>query len=175
MVELTYHNAHELFDYDSSTGKLFWKVVLPRQHYATDRGWSIVNTRYAGKEACNVNKSTLYLQVVFDKRLYQVHRVIWLMHCGQWPSSQIDHLNRDRQDNRISNLRAVTHAENMLNRSDNTSGHPNIHFRSNRPTRPWLVMIKTNGVALPQKTFAELGDAIAHRDALRAQHQLPPV
>ena len=172
--DLTREIALELFDYDQATGKLYWKTELPVKYFPSDAIRRMVQTKFGGKEAANANKRTKYLQVVFQKKLYQVHRIIWLIEHGVWPINQIDHKNRHRNKNEINNLRDVSQAKNALNRSDNTSGHPNVFFKKDRP-KPWLVLIKTQGKNLPQKTFASLIDAISYRDRLRMLHNLPPV
>lgn len=171
---LTQQNALDLFDYNPVSGKLFWKQDLPRNLFQTDAGYKKVRTTRAGQEACNVNKTTGYLQVVFNGKLYQVHRVIWLMVNGYWPD-QIDHENRNRKDNILSNLSDVSQSKNALNRSDNTSGHPNVFFKQDKPRKPWLVFIKSKGLHIPQKLFATVDEAVAHRDDLRRLHNLPPV
>lgn len=48
-------------------------------------------------------------------RLYKAHRLAWLYVHGEWPAMCIDHINGVRDDNRIANLRCVTHGENMQN------------------------------------------------------------
>lgn len=64
------------------------------------------------------------------------HRVIWELTYGEIPSGmQIDHINRDRSDNRIENLRLVTMTENMHNKGDyatNTTGHKYVMYRKDR-------------------------------------------
>ena len=55
-----------------------------------------------------------YLAVMCHKKMYYVHRIIWVMHHGD-THLQIDHINRDRTDNRLSNLRAVTKSMNLFN------------------------------------------------------------
>lgn len=174
IVEFTQAVAHEVFDYDPVSGELYWKEVIPAKYFSKPYFAEMVNTRQAGTPAANVNKSTRYKQVVFQGKLYQVHRVIWLMHYGTWPKNHIDHIDRDRQNNRLGNLRDVTQAKNNLNRSDTTSGHPNIDQRLNRP-KSWRVLIKSGGVKLTGKSFATLQEAIQHRDAVRALHSLPPI
>lgn len=174
IVDMTQSVALELFDYDVSSGELRWKDPIPAKYYSSPRIANMVNTRWAGKPAANMNKNTGYLQVVFQRKLYQVHRIIWLMLHGSWPAEQIDHKSRVRVENTPSNLKAVSHAENMLNRSDNTSGHPNIHYRTGKP-KPWMVSIKSTKKLLTSQSFTSLPEAIAHRDAIRSAHGLPAV
>ena len=61
--------------------------------------------------------STGYLRVKVNDTHYRVARLVWKMHYGEDPpkNMSIDHINRDRTDNRIANLRLVTHQENILN------------------------------------------------------------
>lgn len=55
-----------------------------------------------------------YLMVTLAGRKYYLHRLAWLYTHGVWPK-EIDHINRDRTDNRITNLREVTRTQNNLN------------------------------------------------------------
>lgn len=48
-------------------------------------------------------------------REYKAHRLAWLLHTGDWPTCDIDHINGDKDDNRLENLRAVPHATNIEN------------------------------------------------------------
>lgn len=57
-----------------------------------------------------------YWSIGLHRRRYWAHRLAWLMTHGQWPEHQIDHINGDRADNRLANLREATHAENQQNR-----------------------------------------------------------
>lgn len=174
IVELTQAVAHEVFDYDPVSGELYWKQEIPHKYFSKPYYAEMVNTRQAGTPAANINKSTGYKQVVFQGKLLQVHRVIWLMHTGKWPVEQLDHIDRVRTNNRLGNLREATHAQNMLNRSDNKSGHPNIFYREGRP-KAWRVTRKHAGKTLTQRAFQSLPEAMHYRDATRALHGLPAI
>lgn len=76
-----------------------------------------------GAKAGTVRKNG-YCQVCVDKKLHYVHRIIWEMHYGKIPDGLfIDHINHDRSDNRIDNLRVVTHSQNHFNRKAETRGY----------------------------------------------------
>lgn len=75
------------------------------------------------------------------------HRLAWLYVHGSWPVGVIDHINGNRQDNRISNLRDVTQVENMLNvhkpRIDNTTGYRGVSLH--KPSGKYLARLKIGG------------------------------
>lgn len=106
-----------------------------------------------------------YIQIGVDGKLYRAHRLAWLLVHGHFPESDIDHINRDRADNRIANLRLATRSENMCNRSiaaNNSSGVTGVCWDASR--EKWLVQIKRKGA--PQKNlgrYATLEEAAAVR------------
>ena len=57
-----------------------------------------------------------YLRLCIGHRRYLAHRAAWLYVNGYWPESDVDHINGNRLDNRICNLRLATHSENQQNR-----------------------------------------------------------
>jgi hypothetical protein len=125
---LTKESAEEFFRYDNKTGKLFWEQ-RDRKHFSRDIDWKMFNTRFAGSEINHINDSG-YICVRFKRKQTRVHRIIWLMEYGYWPEHQIDHVNGDRSDNRIKNLRKATNSENSANRtgSKSNSGYKGVHF-----------------------------------------------
>lgn len=57
-----------------------------------------------------------YVRIKIQGRNYRAHRVAWLYSYGEWPDGQIDHINGDRSDNRIENLRVATNGQNQHNK-----------------------------------------------------------
>jgi hypothetical protein len=84
-----------------------------RTDIANSAAW---NKRYAGKRLYYYTASKGYRSVRIQRRNIYAHRLAWVLTHGKWPDDQIDHINRVRHDNRISNLRDVTQRENNLNK-----------------------------------------------------------
>ena len=99
----TIDRLYEILEYDKNTGIFIWKVK-PTQRIPV------------GSVAGTVTKSG-YIHIMIGGSLYKAHRLAWLYCFGKWPTQQIDHINRDRSDNRICNLRDVTAQKNCHNLS----------------------------------------------------------
>lgn len=89
-----------VLDYDPETGVLTWK----------NHKKAYLNGRRAG----SLDRDG-YLRVGLCKQKLYAHRIAWFLHFQKWPSCEIDHRNRDRSDNRISNLREAERIENIAN------------------------------------------------------------
>lgn len=115
-----------LLRYESETGKLFWKKRPEDMPYANR-----FNAQFAGKEALyGIGASHGYKSGAIFNTQVLAHRVIWAMHFGEWPNI-IDHINGDKLDNRIENLRNVTrceNAQNMKRASNNKSGAAGVYW-----------------------------------------------
>jgi hypothetical protein len=100
---LTAERARELLDYRSDTGEFFWRV--PRAN-----GQVPVGSRAGGVAPSG------YTVVSLDRVQWKLHRVAWLIAYGSLPDGVIDHINGDKTDNRLANLRDVPTQANHQNR-----------------------------------------------------------
>lgn len=148
--KITKEFLRELFDYDESRGELIWK-----------------NNKYKkrnGKIAGTFPKSANYKKVKIDSVPYQLHRLIWIYHNGNAHVETIDHIDRDKKNNRIENLRAATQAENIQNvgiKSTNKSGRIGV-FASGRKRNPWRAQITVNGKKKYLGIFSDKEEASLH-------------
>lgn len=123
---------NEIFMYCENTGLLTYKVK---------RG-KIISGNIAGTLALNG-----YVTIGIDKKRYYAHRIIWEMLHGIIPANaQIDHINGNRSDNRICNLRIVSNHENSKNQKkkvSNSSGFTGVSWDSQ--TQRWRAHITIDG------------------------------
>ncbi len=163
----------QLLDYNPDTGELVWKPrpIENWQDLAKGRTW---NTRYSGKPALNAPLQGRYFHGrIFDTG-YRAHRVCWALHYGEWPND-IDHIDHNGFNNRITNLRSVTTAENLQNQSmqkRNTSGCCGVHWATR--DKRWIAAIKANGVEIKLGNFLSKWDAIAARKAAEIKYGFHP-
>ena len=150
---LSYEDAHELFYQDKETGTLHWKV-------------SPAIRVKPGDVAGHVD-SVGYRIVEVNNRAYACHRVVWLMHYGSWPKQFVDHINRDKADNRIENLRDVSNTINCRNhalRKVNKSGHTGVHWH--KALSKWTAQINVGKTKKHLGVYEDLEDAVkARKDA----------
>lgn len=164
---ITKEVAEKVFRYDPETGYLFRRKR---------------DGKRAGPEKKVGNPySNGYLRVSYGpkggNKEYLVHRLVWLMHTGAWPEGEIDHINGDRQDNRIANLRCCTSSENKQNikkRKNNKSGYTGVSLfgKSGR----WRADLTVNKKATYLGSFETPEEAYsAYLEAKSKLHQFNPV
>lgn len=158
---------NECMSYDPQTGELVWKV-RPARHFKAERDAVAWNAKFAGKPALSsVNKVLGYRSGSVNNKGMYAHRAAWAIFHGKWPTKQVDHINGDRSDNRISNLRTVTKSGNMRNarrRSDNTSGVMGVSWDAAR--KQWQARIGRKHIG----RFDLKEDAIKARKAAEITH-----
>ncbi len=136
-AKLTAERARELLDYDPETGVLRWKSKVS------------VSVK-VGAVAGHIQKlknGKRYWRIRIDYTNYQLHRVIWLIVYGRWCSGQIDHIDGNGLNNKLSNIREVTNKENARNirrTSRNTSGATGVCW--NKKNKRWRAAIVVDGV-----------------------------
>ena len=136
---------HKLLKCDASAGLLHWRY-RDEGMFENTNAFSRWNSRYSGKRALASLNSLGYFMGSILNRPYTAHRVIWAMHYGEWPKKQIDHINHNRADNRIINLRDVTAGENSRNmrkKPDNKSGVLGVYW--NKSKNKWSAQIVVDG------------------------------
>lgn len=143
------------FDYNPDTGELRWKKRM--------------SFRIKIGDIAGCKDSRGYISVRINKKLYRAHRVIWKMVHGYDPE-EIDHINHDPSDNRISNLRSVSRGENMKNvsiRHNNESGCTGVWFY---PPSKWKAQISIDNKIINLGLFKDKNDAIDARKAAEIKY-----
>lgn len=156
----------EKFEYDPETGKIYKRFG--------DQTYSVL-----GGEAFKSVDRKGYLFGKLNRRKYFAHRVAWAMYHGEWPQGQIDHINGDRQDNRIENLRVVSNLENCRNLGRKPARNPEfdsgvngVHW--NKQNSKWMVRLRTKGKWLYFGCYTDLDEAIAVRRRAEVAHGFHP-
>jgi hypothetical protein len=163
MKNITIADLRRLLSYDEKRGLLVWNkrtvddMPSGRPHEAGR--W---NKRYAGKPAMTAPTNSGYPSGAIYKRPFLAHIIAWAVYYGCWPENEIDHINGDRSDYRIENLRAVTQLENARNRAmpkNNTSGIMGVSFC--KRDKLWVAHIQSKSIGY----FKDRDAAIAARNA----------
>lgn len=156
LIMLTQERLKQLFIYDECTG------VITR---IVSRG-----TRAIAGDIAGYSDGRGYLKITIDYKEYNTHRLAWLYVYGEWPN-QIDHINGNRSDNRLSNLRNVNNQENSKNRrisSNNKSGIMGVSFCNT--TSKWISQIYVNEKSKSLGYFKYKWDAICVRKSAEVEH-----
>ena len=155
----------ELINYDAATGFFTW---LPRDRhwFASDRSFRTWNSRFAGKPAFTAKEAYGYHIGAIGSHYCKAHRLAWAWVYGVWPDKDLDHINQNKADNRIANLRLVDPATNAKNRgrqTNNTSGCNGVRWH--KATRKWAVTVGVDGVDYHAGLFVAFGEAVRVRAA----------
>lgn len=146
----------EHFEYDWDTGR-----VLNRSTRSPNA--------LIGNESGALNIEG-YRHIWFNGKMYKTHRIVWLLTRGYWPVGEIDHIDGDRLNNKLSNLRDVSRRENTCNKKLNRDGRLfGCHYW--KQVGKWCASIRVN------KVHKYLGcydtEAEAHNAYVQACSSLP--
>lgn len=172
--EIAPEMLRQLLALDEATGRLYWKPrgiewfehVPEKIRLRQCNRW---NSLFAHKEAFTSERQG-YRRTRFMGRNYCAHRVVWALVHGYWPG-QVDHINRDRGDNRPANLREVSNEENARNqrlRTNNRSGVTGVHWRARE--QRWIAKINANGKQVFLGGFETFDEAAAARRAAERKY-----
>lgn len=100
--EVSYELAHKMFSYNPDTGIVTRKISVSSRARARDELWTV--------------NCSGYIVVRFEGKLHYVHRIIWLMQTGEWPTLVIDHIDGNGANNKWTNIRHVTYSVNLQNK-----------------------------------------------------------
>lgn len=161
--DLTAEFLKNVLDYDPETGFFVWKQRFGK------RG-------VPGKRAGTVDFNG-YVVITINKKRHKAHRLAWLWMHGAWPEIAIDHINGERTDNRISNLREANWSENQHNRRlqrNNKSGYPGVSW--DRHACKWRAGIRVNALSQNLGGYDTKEEAYAaHLKAKALEHPFQPV
>lgn len=128
---------NQLFRYNEKTGEIWHRARRPEE-FTSERAWRLWSVRYVNRIATSNHKAG-YLTVRVGPRNHLAHRVAYKIWFGVEPPSVLDHINGDKADNRIANIRPASKVTNGFNRGpdrDSRTGYKNVTYvrRANRYT-----------------------------------------
>lgn len=157
MADIALERVREVLRYEPESGLLFWQV-------------SLSNRAKAGAVA---GYKSDYVRVNVDGRSYKAHRLIWFMVTGIWPV-EVDHGDGDGTNNRWTNLKDCTHAQNHQNlcrvRRNNPTGLTGAYW--DKRDKRWFSSIGIAGKQVYLGTFQSAEQAnSAYVEAKKLHHQ----
>lgn len=162
--------VRESLDYDCDTGCFIWKK-RPISHFKDARAQKSWNTRYSGRAAGVLDGFGYFMIGLMDQKV-RAHSLAWVLVYNEWPKGQVDHINHDKSDNRIVNLRVVSHKDNAKNagvRVDNTSGIVGVTW-DKRLTK-WKAQIYANNKNVYLGSFTDKFKAICARKSAEIKYE----
>ena len=149
----------ERLSYNRTTGEITWLPIEVKSR--TDKSW---NSKYSGRIAGTkreVGRGLFYQIINLDGKLIRAHHLVWIFETGE-VAKGLDHISGDGMDNRYSNLRKLSHSDNIRKgriQANNTSGVKGVSFR--KDTSKWSVRLKVDG------KYKSLGSFLTKEEASR--------
>jgi len=160
MTDLSADHLRDLFHYDETTGTFTRRVRTSNRINVGDVAGNLM--------------ATGYVRFCVNGRAYTAHRLAWLYVHGRWPDGEIDHINGQRDDNRIANLREVSRGQNMQNlrsaRLCNKAGLLGVSW--DERNKKWRADIRVSGTRKNLGRYATPQEA--HSEYLRAKALMHP-
>lgn len=156
---ITASELNDRFIYNPKTGELSWR---PRKY---SKGYSGVRP---GKKAGWMSPQG-YCKITINTKQYFLHRIVWMMVYGKFPDRLLDHIDGDKTNNRLSNLREADFSQNCANRkiqSNNVTGLKGVSLNHGR----WVAKIAFRGKRYHIGSFPTREEA--YKAYLDRAHQL---
>lgn len=144
-MQISQDELNQFFDYDAESGNLIWKVHT--------------NSHMKIGEVAGWEDPKEYRQISLLGKRYKAHRLIWIYHYGEL-NGILDHIDGDKHNNRIENLRLATPSQNNCNTGlikSNKSGLKGLYW--DKINEKWRVQIEINRVRKNVGRFADLFEA----------------
>lgn len=154
-----------ILDYDAKTGLFTWRARAECS--------ALRNSIWTGRAAGTNIHGYIQISIYVDGQSVAIyaHRIAWLYIYGEWPQELLDHIDGDKTNNRIGNIREASYSENACNRpkrSDNKTGYTGVAFRKNR--NKWEGKITVRQKTVWRKLFNTAEEAHAARTAALPLH-----
>ena len=159
MEHINQNHLQSALKYDADTGLFTW--LKPTS-----------NRVKAGAPA-GALRNHGYVVVGFKGNHYLAHRLAWFYSYGTWPKGEVDHINRNRQDNRLANLRDTTRSENARNtgaQANSSSGIKGVSW--DKICKRWRVQIRINGKQTYVGVFKTIKEATVAYQKIVVTYQL---
>ena len=150
-------------EYNPLTGCITWKK-RDTTYFTSKTAESTWNRKFLGRQAGCIDSSTGYRVISINNTKYYAHRVALMLSNKATLKGHVDHINGNKEDNRLINLREVTPSQNMKNsklRTDNKSGFPGVWWDKSRSL--WEASIYVDGAKKSLGRFKELSSAVLAR------------
>ena len=145
----TQKQLKQILKYDPKTGEFIWKV----NRSSNARAGSVAGTLNNG-----------YIQIMISGKIYYAHHLVWLYVYGYLPEHEIDHIDRNKSNNKINNLRHATrqcNARNIGLQCNNTSGIKGVYWH--KQSDKWHAKIKVNNKLRHLGLFTDFTEAVCTR------------
>jgi hypothetical protein len=154
---MEWRTIEEFSDYEISSAGDIRKGNDIKKPFIDCFGYNAVNLNHNGKRTCA-----------------RIHRLVAKTFIeNRYNKTQVDHINRNKLDNRIENLRWLTHEENAINREANKNnklGYKNICWNEKR--NEWRLQISRKGKVVFRAEYKDLDDAILNREEVVSRFQI---
>ena len=138
-VNLSPNTACEYLSYDKDSGVIVWKKIPPNR---PEKVGDVAGVTTNG-----------YRKIGLLGNRFYAHRLAWLLHYGEWPTEFLDHINGDRSDNRIANLREADSVINSQNQRRSHDGNVSGLLGVSKHRNKWQAHIRTSGRNIYLGTF----------------------